>query len=73
MSLPSLPNLNGFTLGTFRPDRIRSIADRFGVNGDMALENILYGVLRTVLPIFHRILSLVLPARAFNSEHQVWS
>ncbi|KAF8480144.1 Rad51-domain-containing protein [Russula ochroleuca] len=27
---------------TFRPDRIRSIADRFGVNGDMALENILY-------------------------------
>ncbi|KAI0784972.1 Rad51-domain-containing protein [Abortiporus biennis] len=30
------------TEGTFRPDRIRSIADRFGVNGDMALENILY-------------------------------
>lgn len=29
--------------GTFRPDRIRSIAERFGVNGDMALENILYG------------------------------
>ncbi|KAI0319757.1 Rad51-domain-containing protein [Amylostereum chailletii] len=27
------------TEGTFRPDRIRSIADRFGVNGDMALEN----------------------------------
>ena len=33
------------TEGTFRPDRIRSIADRFGVNGDMALENILYGML----------------------------
>ena len=31
------------TEGTFRPDRIRAIADRFGVNGDMALENILYG------------------------------
>jgi hypothetical protein len=31
-------------VGTFRPDRIRSIADRFGVNGDMALENILYGL-----------------------------
>ena len=30
--------------GTFRPDRIRSIADRFGVDGTMALENILYGV-----------------------------
>ncbi|KAI9511634.1 Rad51-domain-containing protein [Russula earlei] len=30
------------TEGTFRPDRIRSIAERFGVNGDMALENILY-------------------------------
>ncbi|KAI0305156.1 Rad51-domain-containing protein [Multifurca ochricompacta] len=28
--------------GTFRPDRIKAIADRFGVNGDMALENILY-------------------------------
>lgn len=31
------------TEGTFRPDRIRSIAERFGVDGDMALENILYG------------------------------
>lgn len=31
------------TEGTFRPDRIRSIADRFGVDGTMALENILYG------------------------------
>lgn len=31
------------TEGTFRPDRIRAIAERFGVNGDMALENILYG------------------------------
>ncbi|KAJ7631155.1 Rad51-domain-containing protein [Roridomyces roridus] len=28
--------------GTFRPDRIKSIADRFGVDGNMALENILY-------------------------------
>ena len=32
-----------FYIGTFRPDRIRSIADRFGVDGNMALENILYG------------------------------
>jgi hypothetical protein len=31
------------TEGTFRPDRIRSIAERFGVSGDAALENILYG------------------------------
>ncbi|KAJ3752303.1 putative DMC1 protein [Lentinula raphanica] len=30
------------TEGTFRPDRIKSIADRFGVDGNMALENILY-------------------------------
>lgn len=30
------------TEGTFRPDRIRSIADRFGVDGTMVLENILY-------------------------------
>ncbi|KAG6866045.1 hypothetical protein C0991_009142 [Blastosporella zonata] len=29
-------------IGTFRPDRIRSIAGRFGVDGNMALENILY-------------------------------
>ncbi|KAG1813259.1 Rad51-domain-containing protein [Suillus subaureus] len=43
------------TEGTFRPDRIRSIAERFGVDGNMALENILYA----------------LAARAFNSEHQV--
>ena len=34
---------NFFHVGTFRPDRIRSIADRFGVDGNMALENILYG------------------------------
>ena len=34
---------NFFDVGTFRPDRIRSIADRFGVDGNMALENILYG------------------------------
>ncbi|KAK7064046.1 meiotic recombination protein dmc1 [Favolaschia claudopus] len=30
------------TEGTFRPDRIKSIAERFGVDGQMALENILY-------------------------------
>ncbi|KAJ3488198.1 hypothetical protein NLI96_g3031 [Meripilus lineatus] len=30
------------TEGTFRPDRIRAIAERFGVDGNMALENILY-------------------------------
>ena len=39
------------TEGTFRPDRIRSIADRFGVNGDMALENILYGMLISRPPV----------------------
>lgn len=30
------------TEGTFRPDRIRAIADRYGIDGDAALENILY-------------------------------
>ncbi|KAH8835466.1 DNA recombination and repair protein Rad51 [Flagelloscypha sp. PMI_526] len=30
------------TEGTFRPDRIKAVAERFGVNGGMALENILY-------------------------------
>lgn len=34
---PELTNVRG----TFRPDRIRAIADRFGVDGQMALENIL--------------------------------
>ncbi|CAK9783015.1 unnamed protein product [Cutaneotrichosporon oleaginosum] len=29
------------TEGTFRPDRVRSVADRFGVDSQMALENIL--------------------------------
>ncbi|KAH9974048.1 Rad51-domain-containing protein [Lactifluus volemus] len=38
------PELGGAAgkVRTFRPDRIKSIADRFGVDGDMALENILY-------------------------------
>ncbi|KAH9985613.1 meiotic recombination protein dmc1 [Russula vinacea] len=56
------------TEGTFRPDRIRSIADRFGVNGDMALENILYGMLASVLLTLGLKTEL---ARAFNSEHQM--
>lgn len=30
------------TEGTFRPERIRQIAERFGVDADMALENIMY-------------------------------
>ena len=54
--------------GTFRPDRIRSIADRFGVNGDMALENILYGMPASALLTLGLRAKL---ARAFNSEHQV--
>jgi meiotic recombination protein DMC1 len=33
-----------FIKGTFRPDRIKSIAERFAVDGNMALENILYGI-----------------------------
>ncbi|KAJ3771992.1 putative DMC1 protein [Lentinula raphanica] len=37
------------TEGTFRPDRIKSIADRFGVDGNMALENILYGTSHEML------------------------
>ena len=55
--------------GTFRPDRIKSIADRFGVDGNMALENILYGdSLDTLIwPCLYKFPI----ARAFNSEHQV--
>ena len=47
---PFVPERQVIT-GTFRPDRIKSIADRFGVNGDMALENILYGALTTAIGI----------------------
>ncbi|KAJ7050436.1 Rad51-domain-containing protein [Mycena amicta] len=35
------------TEGTFRPDRVKAIAERFGVDPTMALENILYGILST--------------------------
>ena len=35
-------HFNELIPGTFRPDRIKSIAERFGVDGNMALENILY-------------------------------
>ena len=55
--------------GTFRPDRIKAIADRFGVDGTMALENILYGN-TLCLPGMQNPYSSVL-ARAFNSEQQV--
>ena len=53
------------TEGTFRPDRIRSIADRFGVNGDMALENILYGML-----VFHSTFRPERTARSFSTRVQ---
>jgi hypothetical protein len=57
-----------FEIGTFRPDRIRSVAERFGVNGDLALENILYG--QRALFFEYRSAHAV-TARAFNSEHQM--
>ncbi|KIL71707.1 hypothetical protein M378DRAFT_174910 [Amanita muscaria Koide BX008] len=60
-----IPHLSG----TFRPDRIKSIAERFGVDGNMALENILYGALSgPAMWRFHPYSGL---ARAFNSEHQM--
>jgi len=57
------------TEGTFRPDRIRAIAQRFGVDGDLALENIVYG--KGLLYRLCSSLILAPLARAFNSEHQV--
>ncbi|OBZ68549.1 Meiotic recombination protein dmc1 [Grifola frondosa] len=57
------------TEGTFRPDRIRSIADRFGVNGDMALENILYGAFLTFDEC--RMLTYHRRSTSFHSEHQM--
>ena len=44
-------------IGTFRPDRIRAIADRFGVDGTMALENILYGEFAIIT--IHHLASLI--------------
>jgi meiotic recombination protein DMC1 len=43
LSNPSTCSYLFRTLGTFRPDRIRTISERFGVNGEAALENITYG------------------------------
>lgn len=40
-------------VGTFRPDRIRAIAQRFGVDGDLALDNIVYGALAPGVSLFH--------------------
>jgi hypothetical protein len=40
--LPAMIKLTMFARGTFRPDRVRAVADRFGVDGQMALENVLY-------------------------------
>ena len=73
-----MPQIRGhdaisFVPGTFRPDRIRSIAERFGVNPEMALENILYGLFSLMVqtelltPYFHPYTI----ARAYNSENQV--
>lgn len=42
-SLTEVELEKSYFIGTFRPDRIRSIAERFGVDGSLALENILYG------------------------------
>jgi hypothetical protein len=64
-----MPRMYSFKIikGTFRPDRIKSIAERFGVDGNMALENILYGISDPHL----NVRPLTSPARAWNSEHQV--
>jgi hypothetical protein len=40
---PWRPQADSNDRGTFRPDRVKSIAERFGVDGQMALENILCG------------------------------
>lgn len=50
------------TEGTFRPERIKSIAERFGVDPDQALENIL--VARGKWTTGHLII-------AFNSENVI--
>lgn len=49
LNFSSNPDWKHCYVGTFRPDRIKAIADRFGVNGEMALENILYGFVHRLL------------------------
>jgi hypothetical protein len=39
--LPQNHRLKLMCRGTFRPDRVKSVADRYGVDGNMALENVL--------------------------------
>lgn len=57
------------TEGTFRPDRIKAIAERFGIDPEAALENILYSTLTSYATrLFHAL--ILRSARAYNSENQ---
>jgi hypothetical protein len=66
---PFVPERHVIT-GTFRPDRIKSIADRFGVNGDMALGKYSLWCAGHCDWYLAEGPKAVL-ARAYNSEHQV--
>jgi meiotic recombination protein DMC1 len=54
--------------GTFRPERIESIASRFGVDGKQALENILVGkaLNSEFTPTFPK---HTIPSRSTNITH----
>ena len=58
-------SLHQFKVGTFRPERIESIASRYGVDGKQALENILIGKALNSESPFH----LPFPA-VLSSRHQ---
>jgi meiotic recombination protein DMC1 len=54
------------TEGTFRPSRIRAIAERFQVDGDSVLDNIVYAR----APTYERQIELLEPLAAMMAEDQ---
>lgn len=54
------------TEGTFRPSRVRAIAERFGVDGDACLDNIVYAR----APTYERQMELLEPVAAMMAEEQ---
>ncbi|XP_026993339.1 meiotic recombination protein DMC1/LIM15 homolog isoform X1 [Tachysurus fulvidraco] len=74
-----LPGENGYTGGkvifidsenTFRPDRLKDIADRFNVDHDAVLDNVLYARAYTILAILgeHQMELLDFVAAKFHEE-----
>lgn len=50
------------TEGTFRPERIRPIAERFNLDGDAVLSNVLYARAYTFEQQYGELLGMIEPA-----------